>query len=303
MQIEDIKTWQWTVIGLLIGLLFGGVLLWKGPWFDAENLDTTDQGTFERQLIGLPPHRPVADLIERFHKNLPLIKDLTVHPPLAGDSTKTYWVTGKSYTIVRERKNLKDLKSPLVDIERWDPFKFQAKTPYTATIGAPGEYPTVVEYLRAVQKQPSAKFTFKVAWWDTPALTLILPAVAGVLMIGLAWPLALGLMQGVGLARPTRQKKVKLPKNRPAPAQAAVDSSAGEKQLDDLNAELEKSLAGFASGSSPVDQTDDAGPSPIKPLTGTDGAATATNKNAEEDDLIREYGGEFYPVAKKVHKG
>lgn len=302
MQIEDIKAWQWTIIGLLIGLLFGGVLLWKGPWFDAEHLDTTDQGTFERQLIGMPARRPMAALIEHFHPNLPLVKEVVVHPPVAGDSSKTYWITGKSYTIVRERKNLKDLKSPLVDIERWTPFKYQARSPYQSIIGAPGEYPTVVEYLRAVQKLPAAKFTFKVAWWDTPVLTLALPATAGVLMIGIAWPLTLGLMQGAGLARPPKQKKVKLSKHWPAPVQAVVDTAAGDKQLEDLNAELEQSLAGFMSGSPPAEQKNDADPAPIKALTGTDGAGATSDDKAEQDESDREYGGEFYPVAKNGHK-
>ena len=82
MQIEDFKTWHWVLIGLLVGVLFGGVRLAQGPWYDMEGLETADQGQFEREAAGDgSAKRRDARLIETYHAGLPLLKNVVVHPP------------------------------------------------------------------------------------------------------------------------------------------------------------------------------------------------------------------------------
>jgi hypothetical protein len=98
------------------------------------------------------------------------------------------------------------------------------------------------------------------------------------------------------------QPKAKLPKSRKAVAKVAVDHSAGDQQLDELNTQMEEGLAAGASSSPKAGVAVAVGEAPVKVLNAGPAAATAAAAAAEKERLIREYGGEFYPVVKKVHK-
>ncbi len=336
MHIEDFKTWHWILIGLVVGLLIGGVKLYQGPWFDNGTVATLgDQARFELALLGklpidaatqvtLPATAPAAGAkpgakppkprvvnryppgvtakgsdryTQRYHHGQPLIKDLVVHPPVAGGPPRSYWVTGKMYEVDLQHMNEADPNSPVVPFESWVPFNYEAKAPYVGTYVAKGRYPTVTEYLAAASKDPEAKFVYRYSWWEGSAATLALPACAGLLVIGFAWPLMINLMQRGGMA-PLPQPKAKLPKNRKMGAdKRPVDHTAGDKQLDELNAALEAEVAGFASTS--TDPDDSSVPMPtVKTLAGADPMAPSTPATPEE---IVEYGGEFYPVVKAIH--
>ncbi|HSV15685.1 MAG TPA: hypothetical protein VLI90_15595, partial [Tepidisphaeraceae bacterium] len=54
---------------------------------------------------------------------------------------------------------------------------------------------TVVEYLQSKQSDPNAHFSYRYAWQENKAAMAILPPIAGLLIIGIAWPVTLGLMQ------------------------------------------------------------------------------------------------------------
>jgi hypothetical protein len=301
MQIEDFKTWHWMVLGPIVGILFGCIILWRGPSSDVPNINTLDQGRFERAASGTPGLRRDEALIPEFAAGKPWLKDLVVHPPIQGDNSDTYWVLGEVYSVDVGRKDPKDPASPFVTLGDWSPFRYPAKAPYRAVLAAPGVYPSVMDYLTALkQKSPDSTTRYRFAWWDSTAATIALPTMAGFLIIGVAWPMAIHLLQGAGLARPS-QPNVKQPKRRPAAAtaKAAVDHSTGDRRLDEMNTQLEQDLAAGASSSGGKAAAAAPGDAPVKALAGTPEAAAAA---AEKERLIREYGGEFYPVVRSVHK-
>jgi hypothetical protein len=163
-------------------------------------------------------------------------------------------------------------------------------------------YPTVIEYLKMMQKDPKANFSYRYAWQEQTAAMAVLPAVAGFLIIGVAWPMALSLMVGAGLARKP-QPRVKLPKRKAVAAGAKVkDTTEGDKKLAELNAALEAEMAGFVGGAAVSGDADDSGAGVVvKPLT-AGALESATAKAAEDDDVeVKDYGGEFYPVVRSTH--
>jgi hypothetical protein len=300
MQLEDFKTWHWMVLGPIIGLIYGGIILFSGSTAEGTKIETIDQGSFERAVSKIAGLNSRERYLPEYAADRPWIKNLVVHPPLPDDE-KTYWVMGKIYTIGHGHENPKDPTSPEAVYGNWDAFRYEAKMPYHAANGAPGIYPTVMAYLDTLKKNsPDAHVVYRFAWWDATAPTLILPAMAGFLIIGVAWPMAMQVMQGAGLA-PVPQPKVKLPKNRKTVAKAAVDHSAGDQQLDELNTQMEEGLAAGAS-SSKAGVAMAAVEAPVKVLNAGPEAITAAVTAAEKERMIREYGGEFYPVVKKVHK-
>jgi hypothetical protein len=234
MQIEDVKTWMWMVAGALAGLVFSAVLTWSGPWFDAESMDTVDAATFEHALLGRLIRHAEPALAEKYHKGQPLVRNLVVHPPIYNSTTPTrYWVTGELYSIRPQFKDPKSPAGPMVIVEQWVPFKYAAEQPYIAWNGANGvvtgnkgtPYPNVIAYLKALQqKDKAANFTYKFAWPETKQALWTLPPLAGLLIIGIAWPTALGAMQSFGMARPP--KPAEKPK-KPAPKPAAVKPVPG----------------------------------------------------------------------------
>ena len=245
---------------------------------------------------------------QKYHKDQPLLKELEVHAPLGGDEGKDWWVTGKSYSIVKDHKIEGDAKSPMVLIERWVPFKYPAKAPYKATTGNIGTYPNVLAYLQTVAKRnPKVAVPYKYVWQTGPLMPYVMLPAAGVLLLGLAWPATLALMQHAGLAR-KREIGVKLAANRDLnkPAGPQVDEAAVRAELDSLNADLETSLAGFGAGSvsaTPAAAAEVIG-RPIPALsTGVSAAIDGAPKTPEQDDADKEYGGEFYPVVRTAgHK-
>jgi len=334
MHIEDLKVWHWVILGLVVGALFSGVKLWQGPWFDSTDIDSIEQVRFEKGLVGVLAGGSSVhgNLTAQYHKDQPILKDIVVHPPLPGDTVQRYWVTGKVCTVDLNRKNPKDPASPIVPVEMWTPFKYPAKVPYEplsalelqAKRGRAGakaladarakaatqpsaagrsEYPNVIEYLQAVHTRSDAQFSYRYAWQELPLATALLPPVAGLLVIGIAWPMTLNLMMGAGLARKP-QPRAKLPKNRKAlAAKGPVDTSAGDKQLADLNAALEAEMSGFVGANITNDPDESrAGMPAIKPRT-LSGVVDPTLPKPEDDEIeVKEFGGEFYPVVKAVHK-
>ncbi len=268
MQIEDFKTWQWALLGLIAGLAFSGVLALAGPSFATADLDTVDAATFEHALLGRTVRRGEAALVQRFHRDLPVIRDIAVHPPLRGDPND--WVTGQLYTVGPRLKDPKNPAGGMAYYEQWRPFKYPAPAPYLGQNGAVGKYPTVTAYLAAMKALKTTRFEYRYAWPEMPAALWSLPPLAGVLTIGLAWPLALGGMQSVGMARPPKLKAG--PKAKPvalAPATAPNPRSAAAL------------AAASTAGVRLAEPTPPPSPKPVRPA----------------DD--KEYGGEFYPVVKK----
>jgi hypothetical protein len=289
------------VIGPIVGLLFGCVILFRGPSTDVAGIDTLDQPRFERAAAGLAGGRREENMLEAYAGDKPFLKDLVVHPPLPGEKSNLYWITGKVLSAELDHENRADPKTKTVLWGDYRPFRYPAPIPYHAVAVARGTYDNVMVYLNNVKKnEPRAAASYSYAWWDYTLPTLLLPALAGFLMIGVAWPMTIHLMQGAGLAKLPEPKKAKLPKSKPAKAKAAVDHSAADARLDELNTQLEEDLAAGATAHGPAAAAATV-EAPVKALTASP-AETAATAAAEQERLIREYGGEFYPVAKTAHK-
>ncbi len=298
MELENLRAWHWMVIGVLAGLLYGAVKQYQGPWYDTDNLSTMDQPSFEREIAGQPSNRHLnARLTAQYLPDQPLVKDLVVHPPLPGDTRGANWVTGKMVNVELLPRNASDPSGPKAAVETWQPFKLRAPIPYKTADGKATQYPTIVPFLDE-KLRGNRSVTFRYAWWEKSAPTILLPAAGGLLIVGIAWPLTISLMMGVGLAKPAKRFRAKLPAAGKTADKAAIDHSAGDKQLAELNAQLDKSLAGFGSSpqmphNAPAQQT------PAKALGGGE-PTVAAPKPTEETP--KEYGGEFYPVARTTHK-
>ena len=237
MEIEEVKTWQWMLAGLIAGALFSCIVAWSGPGYDTQPRDTIEAGEFENaayaqtkisnQLVqfGKVNHQ-LLNNIEKYHKGLPRLRSVTVHPPLASDPEHRYWVTGESYTVgMRPRDAAKPASGEEV-FEEWKPFKYGAKAPYEPgyalredkgltgppaydaalaelkkELGGKKSFPTVIDYLKAVQAMPNANVQYRTAWWERPGAMWSLPPAAGFLFIGVAWPMTLSLMQNFGVAK------------------------------------------------------------------------------------------------------
>jgi hypothetical protein len=290
MEIEAVKTWQWMLTGLIAGLLFSCVVAWSGPGFDTQPRDTIEQGEFENDCFIVTRYgqnnRSLAGLYTQYHKGLPFVRDVTVHPPIASDP-KHFWVTGRVYSLGLKPVDPTKAGGPAKVFEEWKLFKYQAAIPYEPgytrraeknldrntesaknlelaslknALGGASSFPTVVQYLKAVRSLPGNNFTFNYAWWELPRAMWSLPPLAGFLMIGVAWPLTLSTLQTLGLAKRTQfNTKAKTAVKKPSrPASTAMP-------------------AGVV----------------LHPV-----APEAPPKPVEH----KEYGGEFYPVVKVTHK-
>ncbi len=300
MQIEDLKTWHWVVAGLLVGLLFSSVRMWQGPAFANYAINTIDVGEFEHQAYAGTKfgssYGAEAYLINQYHKGLPLLKDVVVHPPLKDGPGDRYWVTGRAYTVGSRSVDPTKVGSPQHVVEEWVGFKYSAATPYLPgyalreeqmstgkagfnfwtqprnrqlaelkkTLGDKESFPTVLDYLKTVKAVPGSQLSYSYAWYELPAAVWSLPPLAGLLLIGIAWPLTLSVMQNTGMARPARIVKQPKPAKQskaPRPAQPPMPANAGVV---------------FKPAEVPV---------PV---------ATEAER--------KKYGGEFYPVVKVAHK-
>ena len=243
MQIEDFKAWQWALVGAVFGLLFSCSIVVVGPWFDNDQLDTIDSTALSQALLGRPDVKASPAQLRKYHADQPVIRNLVVHPPFKGDSAPDrYWLTGQVYWIGQKLKDPKNPAGGAVLAEQWRPFKLAAPAPYVVKepdlkknpnappAVAPGTYPTIREYLAAAKQSLANKPTaatfpsHRFAWQELPAAVWSLPAAAGVLIVGIAWPTTLAAMQSIGMARPPRKPKAK---PVPKPAAQPVPSTAG----------------------------------------------------------------------------
>ena len=289
MGVEDLRRWHWAGIGLVVGLAFGSVQAFYGPDLDTgvvRRLNT--QREFERGLI----------MTQDQHGR---IKDVKVYPT---EPDGTVWMTFTQLRRTSQRMNPDDPTSPLAGIP--DTIRFNVKEPYkpeaVQVANATGDL-TVRDYLSALQQQfPDAQITYSYKWHATPANTLLIYAIGGLVLIGGIWPSIIGLITGAGIWGPRRKEKGGYDLDRfghdsePAPATAAQLSEAEKaRQQQEMEDALLAKLDGFgaqpAGGTGSVDED-----APVPTLTGNKlESPHAAAKSAEES---RQYKGDFYPVAR-----
>jgi hypothetical protein len=195
MRIEDIRRWQWLIIGVLLGLF---VCWWRGSAGAEQALagrSTLDTGEFEQML-----HRPGRD-------GAPRIRNIRAYP--VGDGV--IWL-GAEYNERRggrwwgRRRGGRDGDG---GEERWIPVKIRTVTPFVPRINPPANTDpnyTVIDYLAELEaKNPNVGFAAN--WWDAEPARSITWAAGGALIVGGIWPTIINLLIGAGYGHRSQKKE------------------------------------------------------------------------------------------------
>jgi hypothetical protein len=286
---------KWAAIGLSAGLLFGEVRRWAGPWYDSGQVDTLDAAGFERLVLERGDYAHDKQL-RTYHAGEPAVRALVVHPPTDADPLAT-WVTGEQYAVVLRRTTPGDLRSPLVPYGGWSAFKFRSPMPFRAVLGGGGVYRSAADYLSAIQHNANPSLVYRSAWWERAPLDVLLPSALGLFGIGVLWPFGVRLItggRGVDDGSPLPNDPRAVTATVPPPSGIAADASL---RLAALNESLAASLssAGGAALSRGEPSRVETPPdfAPTVPVAAEEPPAEATTEE-------RSYGGEFYPVARRV---
>jgi len=197
----------------------------------------------------------------------PLIRSVAIQPPCGGQN----FVTGEV----------------LFD-DRYRPFAFYASIPFSAGL-AHGD--SILAYV-----QQHSKLAIEYPWRDAAWFVIASRTLAGIVVIGVIWPVLLNLMLGAGSGRKKRiEAEYDLDRfqSEPGAAPAPAISSANLQHLHELEHELEENLKkpsiAMAQAPSPTNSQE-----PIRQLSSDPLDVSAPTAPGEDKD----YRGEFYPVAK-----
>jgi hypothetical protein len=277
MGIEKIKWWQWPIIGAVLGVMLG--YAWTMNGGDAEGLTGGDIDQFQRDIMFQDPR-----------SGKPLISDIVIHPPDQSFEGPVNIVTYKRLAT--------DRKGGLW----WEDKHLVARIPFK-----PGRRVANVDPNLTVEKFLTEAATqhdfvhFHYAWWLEPKKAMGIGAAAGVIVIGVFWPMLLELMIAGGLA-PRREpkdagdKKISLWQTKssstPEPKPQPKFNAADEQRLRDLTAAYEQNLPTISSGA-PVAASPSQQPAAVQKLEGGTLQPVAPQEK-EQDDI--EVKGEYYPV-------
>jgi hypothetical protein len=274
MHVQDLKRWHWLSIAIVIGLALSYV------WANVEwgvQLPTIGQPDFERGLVlkyPVPGH----------------ISSAIVCPPQEG----------KSKVVCEQLRRTKDPR-----VMEFRSVAFMADTPYKSD--RTGEtYPSVRDYLKTIKSQNTG-LTAKYAWFRETWAVYVMWTSAAVILIGGVWPSVVSLMTGggLGLQRVAKDPEYDLDrfgkgeKREESKGQAQGATQRDMDELRRLDDELEKRLASGATvGGESSGGSSDASSEPARKLDG----GPLEVAQIQQDEADKEYGGEFYPVVKTIHK-
>jgi len=281
MGFENIPRWGWAIMGVVAGLVIAAVHTGLEPSYPR----TVGAQEFERDLMqrDVPGDRP-------------RIGSITIHPAVEGAYNKPVQV-------------LTFMRATYVPKEQgwvYYPYAFRAELPFKSPSG--DEAPNMSAFLRDMKGQADW-VSYKYAWWEEPKWTYTLWTIGCVVVIGGVWPSIIDLLIGAGLAKPRKTKEEKAAEkaylNRfgkggrePEKVRASTEMSDAErKRLESMTAAMESDLAEGASarGATAVAEEDHG---PVKKLD----AGPLQIADIQKEEEKKDYKGEFYPVAKTVHK-
>lgn len=212
MDFRALKTWQWMLVALLIGL---GVGLLRnrnqseihGIYIDGFGYFLGDQQRFEDALI------TEVEGQRRFH-------DITVYPreieDAHGENKRVYLVKGTYYgsppqTVERRSQGGWQLTcfiapvpyDPLIDFSTLEK---PGSPDWSKTFRAAGLQPTVLDFLSILHS--AAGVNYRYAWWDSHPV--IISTLISFILIGLVWPASINLLSFKRFTRPPEAKKLSL---------------------------------------------------------------------------------------------
>jgi hypothetical protein len=290
MDIVNLKTWHWVVIGALAGAFIGTMHISFRPDWMASRAPTIGQEDFERGLL----HTTASG-----HR---VLDRIVVHPK---ESSGFQWISALYTQATRLHSNLRDHESPMVDAEIRTAVKFRAADPYmplepTAAFSGASD---VRKYLEAVQKRPDAgAFRFQYAWYELPAIEMLLWVCGCTALIGGLWPVVLGLLVGAGFGPKEPPPAYDLSRFHPSPGYDPRKAmAAAVAKLDALLALIEENERRLARGdedlsAEPAATTAVKAPAEIRPLVALPVEPLAAPLSQAEKD----FAGEFYPTETHV---
>lgn len=262
MDLISLKYWHWIVLGIIAGGMLG--FAWTG--FEPTMPRSGDLNDFKVQAGNVGEAEPVKDL--------PRIANITILAPEVDPQGKTV------YPVVFER----------LGTNKEGKAVYQPQSLYVTHPFHEGK--TLAQFLDER----------KVSYADRTGAAKYMPVgygmAVGIVGIGLIWPTMIRLLVGAGFAEP----KPKAPERQYA---------TGEQ--DDGTVKPKKRFGGFGFGGSGEKTAD---PFAAKPVTDAGGDVdpstlfASTGKGAQEhrvaapakEEEKKNYGGEYYPVAKAVVK-
>jgi hypothetical protein len=233
------------------------------------------------------------------------LSGVTIHPPTTPDprvdgakATGVQWVTGTLHEMQFGKG--RDSSGKMVWEEKSaSPFFHRSAIPYKA---GGKTYPDVRAYLDGVARQSGGKgATYRVAWWERPAVAWALYPAAGVVLIGGVWPTLLNLMVGAGLGRKRDEEpgidlsKYKSTATAPTPKGKAELSDDERRQLDAVAAAMEAELAAGATA-----RAGGGGEAKQEAAVRELEAAPLAAPVKDEEGKAKAYDGDFYPT--EIHR-
>lgn len=292
MNVTSLRRWHWTLIGLLVGALYGCVRESSANFYD-------ELTSFNARRIGQREFE--AAVTSDFHGKR-RFSDLVVRPyrlAASGGPTVTVHVVSGLYFDGRTQVENGRVAA------RWEPAYFVASAPYfpntapartpaatspAAVSAMPAQLDNVMSYLRAPPQGQPIPFEYASWWWATRPQ--ILWTFVGVFAIGGVWPTIVNLLAFGTLTRPAEAKGLSLWRATPAPPDATPESTA----LDPAALEaLERGLADTTS--TPPDPAPTAPPQPaIRALPGAAETQVAAVAASQEQKDFGKADEDFYPT-------
>jgi hypothetical protein len=291
--IEDVKRWQWALLGIAVGLALAYA---QNEFGDDIPARTMDPYTFVTALRRTP--YPNGDT------PLPWLDRIVVYP--RGDDE--YWVRAQRLEFTDNRRVVVYKTYTLTD------WKGVPASPWgggggggrrgAAGAGKAGPAPqageeSVLAFMAQTAKRyPHVKYRY--AWWAAPRHRMLTYSAAGLVLIGGIWPTLLKLLTGAGFGRarePEPDYDLSRFKGEAAPAATAAPPAASEELDAQLLAMEQKLLAGIGNTApAPGEARPEA--APVRVLK-RGGAVDEMEAGVAQDGEDKEYKGEFYPVALK----
>lgn len=261
MNLSAMKTWQWVLIGIVVGLLLSWTQLSSDIMREFPLRRSVDQSDFER-------------LIARSWSDEPRIRDVVVYPTDDG-----------RYLVSFERRvDLAGIDESII----YHPYVFLADGQYKVARRRGevkrGQEMPFLDYMAAMQKE-NESLEYSYAWWRDKRYVLVVWGGGSVLLIGGLWPLMIRFMINRGYVPRPKEELYDLERfghyeepGRKKTSVAAVD------------AEIRRNLTGGATAAPPD-------PTPAVPVRQLETEALDAPAAAKEE-RPKDYKGEFYPVSR-----
>lgn len=273
MQLRNVRRWQWIVIGVAAGAMFGAIR--QNPPEDLSRYERviTGRREFENALIA------EFQGVRRFTK-------LTVYPGRfddGGGAGRAVHIVAGSY-FDGQVENI-DGNACAV----WRRACFVAERPYEG-VEDKRVHATVMAFLDTLSSGGSR---YAYAWWREPLWAIVLWATAGMVAVGLIWPTIINLLAFGSIFRPREEKGFDLGKApATAPPRPADPTSEDMEKLARLDAQMESKLASDAAR---VPEPEAPPAAPVRQLLATKLDESASPDGADEKSFGQDKD-DFYPT-------